>query len=467
MKKTACTFISLLFVTLSLANAIIPEINILKTLNKYPKSQIFKTNFQEFTIAKDGSSTVEPQTSMHLLWNEKKLLLLKNGTGKIYEFKNNAFSRLDQTVYQGSNFGAINLISKDTVYSIGGYGFWNTSGIVKFFNQATNEWYMHQSNEYVPVAAGVNAIPYYDVKKNTLYVLYVFNGPEYITTQKSATNQIEIQALDLNTKKWLNKPKILNPNIAVQLSQISNWVPTKHGLFIQTQQEPPLVIDFSNDEVKILSENKLIEYVQSKNKLGKTIEFYSDAGLHFYNPLMDSIINIEIAPKDLSKSSIPLTIQKSETSSEIIDTYHNSIIASLAAFSFILISIIVFQHYKIKNKKYALLISKNNGSYSDFINGLMPMEWDLIKMIYENSLTNSKTTAEEINKVLGLESKPLKIQNNQRADVIFTINEKFKAKINKESDLIVRERMEEDKRLFEYSINKDVFKFISRFIENK
>jgi hypothetical protein len=228
-----------------------------------------------------------------------------------------------------------------------------------------------------------------------------------------------------------------------------------------------LIIDFANDEVKILSENKLIEYIQNKNKLVKTVDFYSDAGLHFYDPLMDSIINIEIAPKDLSKSSTPLAIQKSKTSSEIIDTYHNSIIAWLTFLTCILISIVVFQHYKIKNKKYALLTAKNNGSYSDFINGLMPIEWNLIEMMHKNSLTNSKTTAEEINKVLGLESKPLKIQNNQRADVIFTINEKFKAKINKESDLIVRERMEDDKRLFQYSINKDVFKFISRFIENK
>lgn len=62
------------------------------------------------------------------------------GFGHLWSYRNGLLSRLDTTVFAGSNFGADRFIYRDTVYSHGGYGFWLYHGVVSYFDPRFKEW---------------------------------------------------------------------------------------------------------------------------------------------------------------------------------------------------------------------------------------------------------------------------------------------------------------------------------------
>jgi hypothetical protein len=80
-------------------------------------------------------------------------------------------------------------------------------------------------------------------------------------------------------------------------------------------------------------------------------------------------------------------------------------------------------------------------------------------LLFKNNLQKQNTTVTQINKVLGTEKKPFKIQNNIRGEGLSTINDKFMAFALVSNNLIERQRSEYDKRHMEYFINE---KYISK-----
>jgi hypothetical protein len=90
---------------------------------------------------------------------------------------------------------------------------------------------------------------------------------------------------------------------------------------------------------------------------------------------------------------------------------------------------------------------------------LSTIEKDLLLLLFKNNLQKQNTTVTQINKVLGTEKKPFKIQNNIRGEVLTTMNNKFMAFASVSNNLIERQRSEYDKRHMEYFINE---KYISK-----
>jgi hypothetical protein len=70
------------------------------------------TQFQDFKI---GQSLVFNQS----------VIFTENGTGRLIQLDASGnLERIDRTQYGGDRFGAYVFVYKDTIYSIGGYGFW-------------------------------------------------------------------------------------------------------------------------------------------------------------------------------------------------------------------------------------------------------------------------------------------------------------------------------------------------------
>jgi hypothetical protein len=64
------------------------------------------------------------------------------------------------------------------------------------------------------------------------------------------------------------------------------------------------------------------------------------------------------------------------------------------------------------------------------------------------------TSINQLNQVLGISNKPVKIQNNIRATAIQVINKKFSVYSGVNDDMIEKQRTEFDKRFFEYFIQR-------------
>jgi hypothetical protein len=101
----------------------------------------------------------------------------------------------------------------------------------------------------------------------------------------------------------------------------------------------------------------------------------------------------------------------------------------------------------------------DNRNFKYYIYSLSIIEKDLLLLLFKNHLQKQNTTVTQINKILGTEKKPFKIQNNIRGEVLTTLNNKFMAFALVSNNLIERQRSEYDKRHMEYYINE---KYISK-----
>ena len=64
------------------------------------------------------------------------------------------------------------------------------------------------------------------------------------------------------------------------------------------------------------------------------------------------------------------------------------------------------------------------------------------------------TSVNQMNQVMDIEKKPIKIQNNLRAAMVLMINKKFMVYSGTQDELLEKHRTEFDKRFFEYTVKR-------------
>lgn len=74
---------------------------------------------------------------------EDKTLFVQNGLGKVYQWNNHRFQRLDNSFYLRNHFGSCIFEHEGILYSYGGYGFWNFHDFIVQFSEKMKEWNVH------------------------------------------------------------------------------------------------------------------------------------------------------------------------------------------------------------------------------------------------------------------------------------------------------------------------------------
>jgi hypothetical protein len=124
-----------------------------------------------------------------------------HGMGNVYVYhaKKQLLERLDHCFYKGYNFGATEFMRKDTLFSFGGYGFWNFNNTQTFFDKKNNEWTPYRSKNFGPksIKAGINA---YDAKKDVFYSGW--NLDEDLLIDGERKNSSSFYSYDFKTKEW-------------------------------------------------------------------------------------------------------------------------------------------------------------------------------------------------------------------------------------------------------------------------
>jgi hypothetical protein len=137
------------------------------------------------------------------------------------------------------------------------------------------------------------------------------------------------------------------------------------------------------------------------------------------------------------------------------------------AIFFILCGFFIVQFRK-KNEKIILLTQKlesNNLSkisiqnQQSFKANLTEAENKLLSLLIKNSTEGLMTSVIQMNQVMDIEKKPIKIQNNLRAAMVLMINKKFMVYSGTQDELLEKRRTEFDKRFFEYTIQR---KYLSK-----
>jgi hypothetical protein len=398
--------------------------------------------------------------------NKGEIWLTQNGSNKVYKLgREGKAIRLDRTINRGFNFGAINLFYKDTLYSIGGYGFWQTTGSIRYFNPNSGEWDIVRNIKNVPVASGINAICHYDKLQGKLFVIYSPTRPEYEKYDENMDEEVLMQCFDFREKSWWDIARQINPKIAkkiTDLSIIQNYGQT--ALISSKVNGKVMSVNFNANKIYEVDYKYHTELKQLLNSRNNYIAYTVNEKLYINDLDANTILYSTIKENQLS--SYPESFYLNETNkiaSSRIPWLSISIIFNIA----LGISIFVIVHLQKKRKELLLNLGSDNNrqqreikSTKEYLQYLSNIEIDLLKLLLKNNLNNEKTSISQINKILGTEKKEIKIQNNIRGEAIISINNKFMSFALVKNNLIERQRVEFDKRHMEYFINE---KYVNRF----
>mgnify|MGYP000150192164 CR=1 FL=1 len=82
----------------------------------------------------------------------------------------------------------------------GGYGFWSTSGVIKYYKDKFQEWDIFRVKQDIHFANGINAIAYQNENSGKLFLIYRKTPPEYLSI--NSDEQLYVQCFNLQTKQW-------------------------------------------------------------------------------------------------------------------------------------------------------------------------------------------------------------------------------------------------------------------------
>jgi hypothetical protein len=97
---------------------------------------------------------------------------------------------------------------------------------------------------------------------------------------------------------------------------------------------------------------------------------------------------------------------------------------------------------------------------------LSPLEKQLLKQFISKIEKNKTCSTDELNSMLGVALKSIEIKKKARTDFITKVNHKLKQYFLLSDDIIIRNRSEEDKRSYLYSIDQELIIKIKKMLNN-
>jgi hypothetical protein len=392
--------------------------------------------------------------------NDGKLYLQINGTGKLFTMDSSlALTRLDNTCYEGYNYGSYSYIRNNKIYNLGGWGFWQFNSGLRYFDTTSKEWFREPINKEVQLAKHINALVYPDKANDLIYVVYQSYPNSYVKNTSDVKNDtIYMQCLDLKTNDWWSAPKVLNDKI-FQESVLNTNAMIFPGLGILTESYNHLYLINPATQKLYEIENEvggtIMNYVASKNGL----YFYKDEKLHIYNPQLDSLVSLPISMSKFSEVAKPLYKTIKPSFSEKIDIT-KLLFSSAIVLLFIIIVVLIFKNknlHKMQQTVAASGLHKKSievNKQVEFSDNLTETEKSVLDILYEYSKQGAPTSIDQINRALGVKNKEVTIQNKLRSDTLQMINKKFMVFASTNDTLVEREKTELDKRVYQYKLNE-------------
>jgi hypothetical protein len=442
-------------------------------------------NNASFTITNQFNFglTNELFTKSNILKKGKNVFIQPLGTGRLYkaikENGNVLLNRVDLTTHSGSNFYAQNFFINDTLYQMGGLGFWQIRGILTYFSPQTRQWELIQTNKVVPTYFDDlkdAALHYDDNRKDPkMFVTNSYYYPKYpYSFEVAATDSCYIY--DFNTKKWDALGK-LSP-------EFKKIFGTKHShdmelhinnLYIFQSQLEFFWVDFEANKFGTFNEYErnrfrdiwLSTYNNDKRGLEVTFQFNLGDDLYFMKLLdNDSLAwtktNLNIKGID-TKNTTPIYITRMSFLEMINEFYKKNKIGLFVFISIVLIIISLRSNF-FKRKKMPKEVATM--LYKNFFNTINIVEKELLEVLYQSNLKGEEVSTKTINKIIGVQQKDTLTQNKSRSDHFIKINQTFKMTTQNTESLIIKNRDKADKRQYNYGLNNLYLSEIEKLLKD-
>jgi hypothetical protein len=377
--------------------------------------------------------------SFSLIQNSKIILQLE-GTGQVYQLdlEKKTFKRLDKTFYRGNNFGAIRYLRNDTLFNLGGHGFWYGNNIETYFSQKTNEWELYNN----PSDIGPKLISaHYGGYNKQLDLLSVIDHPNLYNLENNK-KPFKYYEKRLNRKSWLYKGD-LNVALLNKIGLIKFESTFLNGLFIFRNGPIVVIADPVKNEVfkiyrvlPFLNENYELsvkqDYLYSYNNNDSRTENY-------YRIKLDSILIKEL--KTLGKYEGEFYIKPTSR-------YFYQIGVGL----FLLVAGFILGFFINKSKKSKSINSSPDSELS-ILDGLPEGAYEFLRaslLLPQGHQFSSQAFTE----LMGFSTYAYETQRQVRSKLIKSINSYFIVHY-KMHDVIIRITANDDKRFSIYYISEE------------
>lgn len=365
---------------------------------------------------------------VNVFYRGDSTLITIPGTGQLYSLHLSRLSlkRLDQTFFRGYNFSANQFFRNDTLFSIGGEGFWFKHSIITYYNPKTFEWSFYKiqkDNNY----SSTNKFSGYSQKYDEFFTAFIG------TSDTIKKNEIPLRIYNFKKDSWGNKGALNK-----QITQIFE----KNFRSIWTGQY--LIINFDNNASKIYIadpfENVLYQYISSNDQF-----FILNNDLYSQNNKLFSRSFASTGKLDkiyFDSLSVDSLVKQSSIIGQVYeynDYSHRNIGIALGTLLFLSGSMLYYRKRKnLKMEDYTLT----------------EIELLVVKK-FINQPIGIKITSIELNNLLEISTKTYDNQRQIRYRIIGAINQKLRKDLDSKV-LIFRSSNIEDKRMMDYYINPDL-----------
>ena len=349
------------------------------------------------------------------------------GTGQVYSLRlpSLKLNRLDQTFFRGYNFNASQFFRNDTLFSIGGEGFWQKHSIITYYNPKTFEWafYKFQKDNKHP---STNKFSGYSPKNDTFFTAF------FEIDASIAKKDVTLRFYSFKKDEWENKG-ILSES-QMQLAE-SNYRSIWTGEYLI------LIYDSSDSKILIADpfKNVLFEHQTTKDQFFmQNCELYYRDGQIFSRSILSQG---KIGKVYFDSLNVDTLIKQSSIVGQVYgyDYYSNkNKLAALGAFLVFSAGFVYYRKRKLKIENYTLT----------------ELELLVVKK-FINQAINEKISSIELNNLLQISTKSYDNQRQIRYRIIGAINHKLRVDLDSK-DLIFRSSNNEDKRMMDYYINPDI-----------
>jgi hypothetical protein len=360
------------------------------------------------------------------------------GTGQVYLLNNNLsnFKRIDHSFHTGYNFQAVQFMRQDTLYSFGGYGFWQYHNILTYFDTNSFEWETYTQLEDGPQRF-TNRFSCYSVKSDKVYALEL--PKPYLFTK---TRKYIYWEFNFKSKTWKPIGQI-NSRLALILPESKLAGP----YFLFKYQNLNLIAD--------PEKNKVYVYDGPHSKLTDALDQEATAFNHgkiysFQKFLIGNQVHYTI-----DSSSVDTLFKQSKFLFELIEPEGIQKI-ELWIGLLILIILLIFWYFNYAKRNNSSL------SLSEF-NSFTSSEIEILKKITSKGL-HYEFNADDLNYFLDAEKKPIETQRQIRARFINNLNQKVEINFQLKEG-IRRQKSSIDKRYTIYVLNEKLFEIIKQNLD--
>ena len=342
----------------------------------------------------------------HFVQIKGDTFVVPNGYHYVFQLKNGAIQRVDESTFHGGNFGRFLFTWNNTIYALGGYGFFNTNNNLAYFNTKLKGWAVEKTKGNKPPF--IYGVSYQLGDKIISFNNYKIGN--YIDKDVLDSN---LYVLDLKHKQWIKRQ--LNPKVCFigRVFCLKDYVLTvgnNHSVLVHRKGLQFVFVD--NEKVGLN-----VKYDQINQISGNTMGILS-YGNHRKEALQVLISMDELWTKSPKQALIVATNLPKHSS-------------SYGTWMFLIISVflVVISIYFFRKKKTQKVVLDYN-----------VLE---LRLINANKILNT----DEMDEIFEITHLELDARKLKRSRMIEEINSRF-------PNFIIREKDNTDKRKFVYRIHQ-------------